>query len=49
VAEAADCAAQELDVLDDSRGSAEFRRAMVRVTVQRELAALFELTTELTT
>ena len=43
VAEAADTAAHELDVLDDARGSAEFRRAMVRVTVQRELAALFEL------
>jgi aerobic carbon-monoxide dehydrogenase medium subunit len=43
VAQAADLAAHELDVLDDSRGSAEFRRAMVRVTVQRELTALFEL------
>jgi aerobic carbon-monoxide dehydrogenase medium subunit len=43
VAHAADTAAQELDVLDDARGSAQFRRAMVRVTVRRELAALFEL------
>lgn len=43
VAEAADTAAHELDVLDDSRGSAQFRRAMVQVTVRRELAALFEL------
>lgn len=42
VAEAADTAAQELEVLDDARGSAEFRRTIVRVTVQRELAALFE-------
>ena len=43
VAEAADTAAQELDALDDARGSAEYRRTIVRVTVQRELAALFEL------
>jgi carbon-monoxide dehydrogenase medium subunit len=43
VAEAADSAAQELDALDDARGSAEYRRTIVRVTVQRELAALFEL------
>jgi carbon-monoxide dehydrogenase medium subunit len=43
VAEAADTAAHELDALDDARGSAEFRRAMVRVTVRRELTALFEL------
>jgi len=43
VAEAADTAAQELDVLDDARGSAEFRRNIVRVTVRRELSALFEL------
>jgi carbon-monoxide dehydrogenase medium subunit len=43
VAEAADTAAQELDVLDDARGSADFRRSIVRAIVQRELAALFEL------
>lgn len=43
VSEAADAAAQELDVMDDARGSAEFRRAMVRVTVRRELNALFSL------
>lgn len=43
VAQAADTAAHELDALDDARGSAEFRRAMVRVTVRRELSALFEL------
>lgn len=43
VAQAADAAANELDALDDARGSAEFRRAMVRVTVWRELSALFEL------
>lgn len=43
VAEAADIAAHELNALDDARGTAEFRRAIVRVTVQRELAALFEL------
>ena len=42
VAEAADTAAQELDALDDARGSAEFRRTIVRVVVRRELAALFE-------
>ena len=43
VAEAADAAAHQLDALDDARGSAEFRRAMVRVNVRRELAALFDL------
>ncbi len=43
VTEAADIAAAEVDTLDDARGSEAFRRAMVRVTVRRELAALFEL------
>ncbi len=43
VAEAADTAAHELEALDDARGSAEFRRAMVRVTVCRELEVLFDL------
>jgi len=43
VTEAADIAAAELETLDDARGSETFRRAMVRVTVRRELAALFEL------
>lgn len=43
VTQAADAAAHELDALDDARGSADFRRTMVRVTVRRELSALFEL------
>ena len=46
VAEAADIAAADLSPLDDLRGSAEYRRAMVRVQLRRTLAALFDLPTE---
>ena len=46
VAEAADLAAADLDPIDDLRGSADYRRAMVRVQVRRTLAALFDLPTE---
>ncbi len=44
VAQAAACAAQEITPITDQRGSAEYRRAMVQVTVQRNLQHLFELT-----
>lgn len=46
VAEAAALAAADLTPIDDLRGSADYRRAMVRVQVQRALAQLFDLPAE---
>jgi len=46
VAAAADAAAAEIEPLSDLRGSADYRRAMVRVVVQRNLRALFNLPQE---
>jgi len=42
-AQAADLVAQDIEPLSDSRGSAEFRRDMVRVVVRRTICELFEL------
>ncbi len=42
-AEAAAMVAADIDTLSDQRGSADYRRAMVGVTVQRSIAALFGL------
>lgn len=45
-AAAADRAATDLSSIDDLRGSAEYRRDMVRVQLRRTLAALFDLPME---
>jgi len=45
-AEAAAMVAADIDALSDQRGSADYRRAMVRVTTQRSIAVLFELAQE---
>lgn len=42
-AEAADIVAQDIEPISDSRGSAEFRRDMVRAVARRTLCELFEL------
>lgn len=42
IEEAAAAAAAAIDPLDDLRGSADYRRAMVRVQLRRTLAAMFE-------
>jgi carbon-monoxide dehydrogenase medium subunit len=42
-AEAADIVAQDIQVMSDSRGSEEYRRAMVRAVVRRAICELFEL------
>ena len=43
--EAADMVAADIEPLSDSRGSADYRREMVRVVAQRTLAGLFGLAT----
>ena len=43
VAQVADVVAQDIDPVTDLRGSAEFRREMVRVVAQRTVGELFEL------
>ena len=45
-AEAAAMVAADIDALSDQRGSADYRRAMVRVTAQRSIYALFGLAQE---
>lgn len=45
-AEAAAMVAADIDALSDQRGSADYRRAMVRVTAQRSIHALFGLAQE---
>ncbi len=45
-AEAAAMVAADIDPLSDQRGTADYRRAMVGVTVQRSIAALFGLAQE---
>lgn len=45
-AEAADMAAQDIEPISDSRGSAEYRRDMVRAVVRRSICELFELSME---
>lgn len=42
-AQVADAVAQDIDPVTDLRGSAEFRREMVRVVAQRTVGELFEL------
>ena len=42
-AQAADLVAEDITALEDLRGSAEFRRAMVRVNARRTVAGLFAL------
>ncbi|WP_397474781.1 FAD binding domain-containing protein [Pusillimonas sp.] len=42
-AEAADIAARDIEPISDSRGSAEYRRDMVRAVVRRSICELFEL------
>ena len=42
-AQVADAVAQDIDPVTDLRGSAEFRREMVRVMAQRTVGELFEL------
>jgi carbon-monoxide dehydrogenase medium subunit len=42
IAEVADTYADELDVLDDSRGSARYRREMIRVWITRTVSQLTE-------
>lgn len=44
--EAAAVAAATINPIDDLRGSADYRRAMVRVQVARSIARLFDLSTE---
>ncbi len=46
IEEAANAAAQGIDAISDMRGSAEFRRDMVRVVAQRSLCAVFGLPTD---
>ena len=45
-AQAADLVAADIEPLSDQRGTAEYRRAMVRVTTQRSIATLFRLAQE---
>lgn len=45
-AEAADIVAADIEPISDTRGTAEFRRAMVRVACRRTIAGLFGLTGE---
>jgi len=42
-AQAADIVAQDIEPISDSRGSAEFRRDMVRAVARRTVCELFEL------
>jgi carbon-monoxide dehydrogenase medium subunit len=46
VQQAADIVAEDITLVDDLRGSADFRRAMVRVNARRTIAALFGLPTD---
>lgn len=46
IAQCAATASQEIEVLDDARGSAAYRRAMVRVQVERTLADAFGVAVE---
>ncbi len=46
MAEAADIVAQDIDPVSDLRGSAEFRRDMVRAVARRTVAELFGLPTD---
>jgi carbon-monoxide dehydrogenase medium subunit len=46
IAQCASEASAEIDPLDDARGSADYRRAMVRVQVERTLADAFGVAME---
>ena len=41
--EAADMVAADIEPLSDSRGSADYRRDMVRIVARRTICQLFEL------